>query len=369
LRITNVQAHQLRIPYDAGVASFKQGASAIAALDIVLVEVSTDTGLTGWGDAWGYVCPRSTATAVHEMIAPQARGLELRDHTDIAPAMERIQRNLHLFGRYGITMFAMSGLDIALWDLAAKAQGVPLYRLLGGTGGRGRIPAYASLLRIGDPVLVAQECVTALAQGFRAIKLHETTVPAVLAARQAIGPDVPLMIDMNCPMDQTEATAFAHACRDAAPLFLEEPVWPPEDFAALARVRRDSGLNIAAGENACTAYQFRQMLEAGAVSHAQPSVIKVGGITEYLKIASLADSMEVRLAPHSPYFGPGFLATLHLMSLRDDSAFVEVFFMHREACLWRWRIDADDGGTIALPDGLGLGYEPDRDVMERYRVS
>lgn len=369
MRITGVQAHHLRIPYDAGVASFKQGASAIAALDIVLVEVSTDAGLTGWGDAWGYVCPRSTVAAIGEMIGPQARGLELQDHADIARVMESIQRNLHLFGRYGITMFAISGLDIALWDLAAKAQGVPLHRLLGGTGGRKRIPAYASLLRIGDPVLVAQECAAALASGYKAIKVHETTVPSVLAARQAIGPEVPLMVDMNCPMDEAEATAFARACRDAAPLFLEEPVWPPEHFAALARVRRQGGLDIAAGENACTVHQFRQMLEAGAVSHAQPSVIKVGGITEYLKVATLADSMGVKLAPHSPYFGPGFLATLQLMALRDDDAFVEVFYMRREACLWHGRIDADDAGTIALPDGPGLGYEPDKQVMERYRVS
>ena len=198
MRITDVRAHHIRIPYDAGVASFKQGASAIAALDIVLVEVSTDAGLTGWGDAFGYVCPRSTATAIDEMIAPQARGLEVPDAAGIPAFMERIQRNLHLFGRYGITMFAISGLDIALWDLAARAKGEPLHRLLGGAK-RARIPAYASLLRIGDPALVAQECETALRRGYPAIKLHETTVPAVVAARQAIGTGIPLMVDMNCP--------------------------------------------------------------------------------------------------------------------------------------------------------------------------
>src|SRR5262249_36736422 len=177
MQITDVRAHHIRIPYDAGVASFKQGASAIAALDIVLVEVSTDAGLTGWGDAWGYVCPRSTATAVAEMIAPQARGQEAPDAAGIPAFMERIQRNLHLFGRYGITMFAISGLDIALWDLAARAQGRPLHWLLG-TAKRNAIPAYASLLRIGDPALVAGECETALRRGYPAIKLHETTVPA-----------------------------------------------------------------------------------------------------------------------------------------------------------------------------------------------
>src|SRR5689334_8510707 len=96
--ITNVRAHHVRIPYDAGVASFKQGASAIAALDIVVVEVSTDAGLTGWGDAFAYVSPQTTAMAIDEMIAPQARGLDAPDAAEIPAFMERIQRNLHLFG-------------------------------------------------------------------------------------------------------------------------------------------------------------------------------------------------------------------------------------------------------------------------------
>ncbi len=318
--ITDVRAHHIRIPYDAGVASFRQGASAIAALDIAVIEVSTDAGVTGWGDAFAYVSPRTTCTAVHEMIAPQARGLEVPDAAGIPAFMEQIQRNLHLFGRYGITMFAISALDIALWDLAAKVKGVPLHRLIGETR-RGRIPAYASLLRIGTPELVARECQTALRLGYAAIKLHEATAPPVLAAREAIGRDVPLMVDLNCPMDGTTATAFAHAC----------------------------GV-------------------AGAVSYAQPSVTKVGGITEYLKVVALADELGVRLAPHSPYFGPGFLATLQLMSLRD-SGFIEVFYMKRAACLWRGRIDVDTNGSVEVPQGPGLGYEPDKEIMERYRVS
>jgi L-alanine-DL-glutamate epimerase-like enolase superfamily enzyme len=366
--ITDVRAHHIRIPYDAGVASFRQGASAIAALEIVVVEVSTDAGLTGWGDAFSYVCPRTTCTAIDEMVAPQARGQQVPDAAGIPAFMDRIQRNLHLFGRYGITMFAISGLDIAMWDLAAKVREVPLHRLLG-ISKRARIPAYASLLRIGTPELVAGECQTALRRGYTAIKLHETTTPVVFAARQAIGSAIPLMVDLNCPMDGATAVAFAQACRPAAPKFIEEPVWPPEDFTTLAEVRAKGGLDIAAGENACTVHQFRQMMTAGAVSYAQPSVTKVGGITEYLKVAALADELGVRLAPHSPYFGPGLLATLHLMALRDDGSFIEIFYMNRSACLWRRRIDADADGTVAVPEGPGLGYEPDKEVMEQYRVS
>jgi L-alanine-DL-glutamate epimerase-like enolase superfamily enzyme len=365
--ITDVRAHHIRIPYDAGVASFRQGASAISALEIVLVEVSTDAGLTGWGDAFAYVCPRSSATAIDEMIAPQARGMEVPDAADIPAFMERIQRNLHLFGRYGITMFAISGLDIALWDLAARVQGAPLHRLIGARK-RERIPAYASLLRIGTPDLVAGECETARRRGYTAIKLHETTASAVFAARRAIGAGIPLMVDMNCPMTALQATAFAHECQEAAPLFLEEPVWPPEDFAGLAQVRKNGGLDIAAGENACTVHQFRQMMQAGAVSYAQPSVTKVGGITEYLGVVALADEMGVKLMPHSPYFGPGLLATLQLLSVRDDNTFVEMFYMNQAATLWRGAIDVGPDGMVAVPEGPGLGYEPDREVMERYRV-
>jgi L-alanine-DL-glutamate epimerase-like enolase superfamily enzyme len=195
-------------------------------------------------------------------------------------------------------------------------------------------------------------------------------VPTVVAARQATGAGIPLMVDMNCPMDGGAAIAFAQACRAArAHVPRGEPVWPPEDFATLAQVRAEGGLDIAAGENACTVHQFRQMITAGAVSHAQPSVIKLGGITEYLKVAALADEVGVKLAPHSPYFGPGFLATLQLMSLRDDGTFAEVFYMNREACLWRERIDIDVKGNIAVPDGPGLGCEPDMAVVERYCVS
>src|SRR5882724_6438827 len=368
MKITDVRAHHIRIPYDAGPASFRQGASAISALDMVIVEVSTDAGITGWGDAFCYVCPRSTCTAIDEMIAPQARGLDVPDAAGIPAFMEQIQRNLHLFGRYGITMFAISGLDIALWDLAGKVKGVPLHRLIG-TQKRAKIPGYASLLRIGTPDAVAGECAAAVRRGYAAIKLHETTTAAVFAARQAIGAGIPLMVDMNCPLNGEEAIAFAQACRPAALKWLEEPVWPPEDFATLAEVRDSGGVEIAAGENACTAYQFGQMMEAGAVSYAQPSVTKVGGITEYLKIVALADAMGVKLGPHSPYFGPGLLATLHLLSLRDDDTFVEIFYMKRPDCLWRGRVDAGADGTVAVPEGPGLGYEPDNEVMERYRVS
>jgi L-alanine-DL-glutamate epimerase-like enolase superfamily enzyme len=367
MQITGIRHHHLRIPYDAGPAAFRHGAAATSALEMVLVELTTDTGLTGWGDAFAYFSPRTTCSAIEEMVTPQVLGKTVPEADGIPAFIEQVQRNLHLFGRYGITMFAISGLDIALWDLAARAKGMPVHRLFG-QAKRTKIPAYASLLRIGKADAVAGESEKALRQGYGAIKLHEITLPPVLAARSAIGSATPLMVDMNCPMDGPTAIAFAKDCRDAHPMFLEEPVWPPEDFATLAEVRAKGGLDIAAGENACTVYQFRQMMQAGAVSHAQPSVIKVGGITEFMKVADAADELGAKIIPHSPYFGPGYLATLQLLALRNDG-YIEVFYMKRADCLWRGRVDADAIGHIEVPQGIGLGFEPDPEVMEKYRVS
>ncbi len=185
--ITNVIPHHLRIPYDAGVASFKSRAHrSTAAIDIVLLVEVVDRCRADRAGAMGfaYVCPRALATAIDEMIAPQALGLDVPDAAGIPAFMERVQRNLHLFGRYGITMFAISALDIALWDLAAKAAGAPLHRLLG-TRRRATVPAYASLLRIGDPDLggeasAKRRCGAGL---HRRSSCTRPTAPPVLSAR------------------------------------------------------------------------------------------------------------------------------------------------------------------------------------------
>ncbi len=365
--IDKIIPHHIRIPFDAGAASFAQAGKGTSALDMVLVEVVTDTGLTGWGDAFAYACSDAVVAAIRQMIAPRAIGQAVPDAAGIQAFADRLQQQLHLFGRYGITMFAISGLDIALWDLACKIEGKPVSELIGARR-RAAIPAYASLLPIGDPAAVAIECKLALAKGYRAIKLHETTVAAVAAARDAIGPDVPLMVDMNCPMSAADAIAFATSCRPYAPLFLEEPVWPPEDFRSLARVQMNGRIPVAAGENCCTAWQFNEMMSRNAVTFVQPSVTKVGGITEFARVSALADRSNVRVMPHSPYFGPGLIATLQMLSLRDDASFAEIFYMDRAACLWGDALALQADGTIRVPGGPGLGLEPDRDVIERYAV-
>ena len=332
-------------------------------MEMLLVRVETDGGIVGWGEAFGYAVWPATRAALEALIAPLALG---RDERDITALMTDLQRILHLLGRTGAVMYALSGLDIALWDIAGKAAGKPLAELLGGAR-RSDFTAYASLVRYTDLVLVARNARAAVERGYRAIKLHETGVEQVRAARAAIGPDVKLMMDTNCPWTADEALAIAARVREYDLYWFEEPVWPPEDYLALARVRRECGIAVSAGENAVSLTDFRAMFDAGAVDYAQPSVTKIGGVTEMMRIAALAKERGVTLVPHSPYFGPGLLATLHMAAAFEHETMIEYSYCDLGANPLGDAI-AVTNGRIALPRGSGLGRDPDPAVLERYRV-
>lgn len=363
MKIKKVDAIPLRIPFDHGGPPAGWGGQAWTAFDFVLVRVETDDGLVGWGEAFSYNCRRAVQAAVEDMIAPVIVG---RDASDIACLMHELQQGLHLFGRYGITMFALSGLDIALWDLAAKAARLPLCRLLGGLP-RTEIQGYASLFRYGDPDHVAKKTRAALGEGYRFVKLHEIRESEVKAARETAGDGVPIMVDTNCPWTPYQAREMAEKLKVYDLFWLEEPIFPPENFRGLAALQAETGVPLAAGENACTAFQFHEMFAAKAITFAQPSVTKVGGITEFRKVVSLAETHNIALMPHSPYFGPGFLATLHLMAASPNSGLVEWFYVQREACLYGDLI-APAAGVFRVPEGHGLGADPDPDVITAYRV-
>jgi len=327
------------------------------------VRVETDSGLVGWGEAFSYSCRRAVVAAVRDMIAPLAIGKEA---TDIAGLHAEIQKRLHIFGRFGITAFALSGLDIALWDLAGKAAGKPLHALLGGAR-RERVPTYASLLRYADKSLVKEYSKRALDEGHRAIKLHEVSEPVIAAARAAVPREVALLLDVNCEWSVRDAIAVGKRLAPLGLEWFEEPVFPPEDAAGLRAVGEGCGIAIAAGENCSFAPQFAALFDARAVQYAQPSVTKVGGITEFLKVATLARERGVKLAPHSPYFGPGALATLHLLAALTDDARFEYFYLWADAALYGSILEPNHG-ALALPGAPGLGADPNPDLLRRYRA-
>ena len=359
MKVARVEAVPLSIPFQYGAEGWKLGSGGWKALDFCLVRVETDDGLVGWGEAFSYSCRRAVTAAVRDMIAPIAVG---KNALEIEAIHVEIQKRLHIFGRFGITAFALSGLDIALWDLAGKRAGKPLHALIGGAR-RERLACYASLLRYADNDLVTRYSKRALDEGYRAIKLHEVSEPVISAARKAVPRDAALLLDVNCEWSVPDAIA---AGKRLAPLGLEwfeEPVFPPEDVPGLRSVGQSTGMAIAAGENCCFASQFAALLDG--VQYAQPSVTKVGGVTEFLKVAKLVRERGVKLAPHSPYFGPGALATLHLLAALTADARFEYFYLWPEATLYGSALQPR-GGELALPQAPGLGADPDPDVMRRY---
>jgi D-galactarolactone cycloisomerase len=362
MKITAVETVVVNMPMTIAGPAPLLGGKARTSIDTLLVRIDTDEGVSGWGEGFGHRIWPATRAAIDTLLGPQCIG---RDPTAIAAFVNDLQRNLHGVGRNGPAMYALSAIDIALWDIAGKLAGMPLYRLLGGSTRRD-LPAYASLLRYGDAAAVARQTEEALSRGYRSIKVHEIETAQIKAARQTAGPDIPLMVDCNCPWTVEKAIAMARELQPYGLHWLEEPVWPPENHAGLAAVRKGGRIAISAGENAMAA-DFKSMFEAGAITYAQPSVTKVGGISEMLKVFTLADSFGVEVVPHSAYFGPGLLASLHLLAAMTRETPVERFFCDFDVNPYHEAINPKEG-RIAVPQDPGLGVDPDPKVIEKLRV-
>jgi L-alanine-DL-glutamate epimerase-like enolase superfamily enzyme len=362
MKIVAIETSVVSAPFDMGGPPALFAGRPWTNLDILLVRVETADGATGWGEAFGHVAIPSTRAALDTVVAPLALG---RDTSDVEAFTDRMMQDVHLLGRNGPFVYAVSALDIALWDIAGKRAGQPLYRLLGGAP-KDRLEAYASLLRLRAPDLVARNARAACEEGYRLVKLHEVTRAAVLAAKEAVGADARLMLDTNCPWTVEEACAMARAMKADGLYWLEEPVWPPDDHAGLARVRAE-GIPVAAGENAGGVFDFERMFRSGSIDIAQPSVTKVGGVSETRRVIALARAHGIRVVPHCPYFGPGFLASLHVIAAMPESPPVEVLWRSMEANPFDPWTRAERG-ILAVPQGPGLGVEPDAAVLRRYTV-
>ncbi|MGH6816499.1 MAG: mandelate racemase/muconate lactonizing enzyme family protein [Hyphomicrobiaceae bacterium] len=358
--ISRIDAIPLRIPFADGSAAVGLMPQKWTHLDICLVRVETTDGIVGWGEAFAYACLSATTAAVRDMVAPLVVG---RAVDDIPVLNRELQQKLHIQGRSGITVFAISGIDIALWDIAAKARGISLSEHLGGRR-RETVPAYASLVRYGDPNLVRRFAEQAVADGYRDVKLHEITLPAIEAGRAAAGPQVRLTTDINCNWSLAEAERMLPEMKRLDLYWVEEPVFPPDDATVLAGLIERFGVAVASGENACTAAEFARTMPA--VTYPQPSVTKVGGVSEFLKVCDLAQRAGKTPMPHSPYFGPGYWATLQLAAARPECGLFEYLLVEPEAWLSPG-IPRPKDGQVAIPNAPGLGFQPDESVIRTYR--
>ena len=360
MRISAIESSVVSLPFSMGGPHPLFAGQPWDRLEILLVRVETEDGLVGWGEAFGHAAIPATKAALDSIVAPLVVG---RDAGDINAITRQVLHGVHLLGRNGPFVYAFSGIEMALWDLLGKRCGQPVWRLLGG-GNAGRLGAYASLLSYGGNLdLVARNTADARAQGYRHIKLHEVTRDAVLAAKSA-APDAAIMLDVNCAWTPPVARGMAASLAADGLAWLEEPVWPPEDAAGLASLRR-FGIPLTAGENTAGLFGFRSLMEAGAIDIAQPSVTKVGGIGEMQQVIALARAHGVEVIPHCPYFGPGFVATLHIAAAMPERPLIEVLWLEMEANPFDPWVRVKDG-TVAVPTAPGLGCDPDPAVLARY---
>jgi D-galactarolactone cycloisomerase len=332
--------------------------------ETLLVKVETDSGIVGWGEAFPHRIWPAVKSLLETLIAPACIGA---DPTDIAALMGMLFRRVYGVGRAGPVMYALSGLDIALWDILGKAANLPIYKLLGGAQ-RAKLPAYASLLKYADTDVVVRTSEEALDRGFSELKVHETGQGEIIAAAHVLRRHNggSLMVDVNAPWTLQEALSAIAPLRELGLKWIEEPVWPPEDFRAAAEIS-GSGVPVAIGENVLTPIDFARLIESRAVDYIQPSVAKIGGISVMRDIFAAANQASVAIAPHSAYFGPGLIATAHLSAALARAPMIERLYCDlTESPFGNWYEPVD--GYLTLPQGPGLGIDPDQGILDKLRV-
>ena len=367
MKIASIETIPLRIPFTTGgqSAGGVWGSKDLQVVDSLVVKVTAEDGTIGWGETFGFTAIPAVKLVIDTILAPDVIG---RDVTMREKLMFDLQKKFHIFGRSGAFIYGLSAIDIALWDIAGKAANKPIYQLLGGSEATS-LATYASLIRYGDPELVRRNVRRAVDSGYKYLKLHEIDVECVRAAREAAGPDIEITLDVNCPWTVREALDMTEKLRPFNLRWIEEPVWPPENYAGLATVRTQGGIPVAAGENASTLMDFQHLLEAGAVAFIQPTPAKMGGITELQKVYALANAHNVTVMVHTFYDGPGLLASVHASAaLGGAKSVVEWRYFDLEAQLYGDAIIPKEG-RIQVPQGPGLGIEPNPDVIRDYRIA
>ena len=339
-----------------------------------LVEVITDEGLIGVGSA---MTSKALVEAAVRLLCPLLIG-ERADEP--ARVSEKLRQATFWQGRGGAVEHAISGIDIALWDLMGKVCGQPVSRLLGGRY-RERIKPYGSIL-FDEPGRLRDKLQQAVARGFRAIKMgwrpfgrrdRRTDELLVKTARETVGPEVELMVDAG-GSEQFWPHGYKWALETARMLAAYDIVWfeealPPDDLEEYIELRRNSPVPIAAGEVLTRRQSFRPFLERQAVDIVQPDCTKCGGLTEAWRIGWLAYEHNILLVPHGWNTAVGLAADLHLTAALPVARYVEYLTPSpylEEIITEPFRVDAD--GLLHVPDTPGLGIELNREGLRRYAI-
>ncbi|MFC1814468.1 mandelate racemase/muconate lactonizing enzyme family protein [Thermodesulfobacteriota bacterium] len=332
-----------------------------------LVEVHTDEGITGIGSCSG------NGTIIEVIIQKVLKPILIgADPCKIEEIWELAYFcvGVSAFGSRGVGVVALSGIDMALWDILGKVKGIPLYELLGATRGK-KVELYATALYPEAPERVAEKALDFVDMGFRSMKIKvgfdlDRDIEIVKAVRAALGNDFTIMTDANMGYDREVAVKAAAAFEECSVAFFEEPLFV-EDVAGHSFLKTKTKIPIALGENLHTHFAFQQFIERAAVDILQPDIARVGGVSEMKKIDDLAKQYGLPISLHTWGDGVALAASLHLSAALESASIMEFDCkenpMRSELLMEPLK---PDNGFMSPPDKPGLGIELNPEALERY---
>ena len=364
MRIADIRAVPISFPVPAD-KSVRLGIGRSVKRDAVLVRVETDDGRVGWGEAHHGRCPGAIAKLIDTTLRELVLGLDAYDVVGVWARVFKMQLASHGMG--AAAALALSGLDMALWDLRCQATGLPLYRLLGGSAKP--IKAYAGGIALGwqEPALLAEEALRHVADGYRALKLRvgdsaAKDIARVRAVRLAVGDEIDLLVDANCNYTLDDVRKVMPAFEEAAIGWLEEP-FPPQDRRAYAVAASLGRVPLAAGENHFTRYEFATLIEDGHVRFVQPDLSKTGGVTEAMRIAAMASAQKLSVNPHTSATAINMATTIHYLCAVDNAGYFEgdVTSLNpfRDQLADKLPYTLDGNGCVTPYEGVGIGLKID----------
>lgn len=370
MRIVEIKAYPTSFPVPAG-ATVSLGIGRAVKRDAVMVKVVTEDGLVGWGESHHGRAHTAIAKLLESTLSQLVIGMDATDVTGVWARIYKFQLGSHGMG--AACAMAMSGLDMALWDIRGKAVSWPLYRLLGGASRA--IPAYAGGVALGHqpPQELVEEAQPLIEQGYRAVKLRmgdsvERDIERMVATREAFGDGLVILTDANTGYSIDDVRHVMPVMNQLDIGWLEEP-FPAHDHRAYAQAREFGTTPLAAGENHYTRFEFTRVLEDGNITIWQPDLSKCGGVTETLRIAAMASAFKIPVHPHSSMTGVNQAASIHLLAAIDNGGYFEADVsrdnLFRDAmCSEPWRVGAD--GCVRPLEQPGLGVEVDEAFLEAH---
>jgi len=380
VKITDIKTYVLATPIDTPFA-FSMG--WVTRRSTMIVEVITQEGISGWGEALcnGLQPPEIAQTIVQCALKPLLIG---QDPRDVDVLWERMYNQTRAFGQKGAVIYAISALDIALWDCIGRACGLPIHKLLGGAYRQSVQPYATGFYRLKGgqyPQDAITEARQHLARGFTALKLKtgfgvEADIRYICSVREAVGEDVMLMVDANHAYNVSAARRILRAIEDARIHWFEEPI-SPEDIDGYRELKTHTSVYLAAGENEFTKIGFRDWIARRAVDILQPDLCAAGGFTECRKISALAQAWHMPIIPHVWASGIGLAASLQFIATLPPTPLalqpIEPLLEYdQSAHPFRRELIFDaitmQDGTVTIPSAPGIGVEIDRSVIAQYAL-